>query len=410
MAVKRQGVTVRRDKPLVLIGFAEAMAAIESTWSLQEAGLRVAAFRRAGSRPALRHVRGVEIHEVPAPELDGAATILAVRKLCGELGPAAVLPLDDAALWVSRGIEDAAVPIAGGSGAAVDCALDKSIQIQAAEEAGLLVPPTQVIDDVSSMAITDGEKIEFPVMVKPARALYEVDGALQRPSGIVCADREEFARAASKRWPGTLLVQPLIRGTGEGLFGHMGPDGVIGWSAHRRVRMVNPQGSASSACQSWPVDKDLIGPGERFLSAIGWRGLFMLEFLRDADGKPWFMELNGRTWGSMALARRRGLEYPAWTVQSTLDPQFTPVPLPDPPDVLCRNLGLELVHLAFVARGPQSEAQTEWPRLRDAARDVFAFHRGDRLYNWNRSQPTVLAADLIETLRTYGGKMMRRRA
>jgi predicted ATP-grasp superfamily ATP-dependent carboligase len=407
MAVKRLAATARRDKPLVLIGFAEAMAAIEAAWSLQEAGYRVAAFRRAGSRPGLKHVRGVQIHEVPGPELDGAATISAVRKLCGELGPVAVLPLDDSALWVCRHLDDASVLIAGAAGAAVDCALDKSVQIRVAAEAGLWVPPTQVIDDLSS---ANGYAAEFPVMVKPALALYEVDGALQRPTGIVCADDDEFARAASKRWPGTVLVQPLIRGTGEGVFGHMGSDGVVGWSAHRRVRMVNPQGSASSACQSWPVDKDLIGPCERFLSAIGWRGLFMLEFLRDGDGKPWFMELNGRAWGSMALARRRGFEYPAWTVQSALQPDFTPVPPQNPSDVLCRNLGLELVHLAFVARGPQSEAQTGWPRLWDAARDVFAVRRGDRLYNWNRSQPTVLVADLLETLRTYGRKMLRHRA
>ena len=163
-------------------------------------------------------------------------------------------------------------------------------------------------------------------MIKPAQALYEVNGALSRPAGVVCADRQEFESATAKPWPGPLLVQPLIRGTGEGLFGHAGREGVTVWSSHRRVRMVNPQGSASSACQSNPVDKLLIEPSERFLSAIGWRGMFMLEFLRDTDGKPWFMELNGRAWGSMALARRRGFEYPAWTVRAALEPAFEPHP------------------------------------------------------------------------------------
>ena len=99
----------------------------------------------------------------------------------------------------------------------------------------------------------------------------------------------------------------------------------------------------------------------------------MLEFLRDADGKPWFMELNGRAWGSMALARRRGFEYPAWTVQATLDPGFEPGCRRDPPEIRCRNLGLELVHLMFVARGPQSGAPMAWPRLGRAVRDVCTF-------------------------------------
>ena len=301
---------------MVLIGFAEALAAIETAWSLQGAGFKVVAFRRAGSRPALRRVRGVEVHEVPRPEVDAAATVGAVRKLCDALTPAALLPLDDHALWVCSQLESP-VPLAGASGSAAECALDKSLQLDAAMRAGLPVPSTQVLDDLA-----DATAIQFPVMVKPARALYEVNGALERPTGIICANSQEFERAAAMPWPGSVLVQPLIHGVGEGLFGHVGRRGVVGWSAHRRVRMVNPQGSASSACRSHPVDRDLVEPSERFLSIIGWRGMFMLEFLRDADGKPWFMELNGRAWGSMALARRRGFEYPAWTVQATLEPEF----------------------------------------------------------------------------------------
>ena len=43
--------------------------------------------------------------------------------------------------------------------------------------------------------------------------------------------------------------------------------------------------------------------------------MFMLELLRDAAGTPWFMEVNGRPWGSMALAVRRGFDYPVWAVR-----------------------------------------------------------------------------------------------
>jgi hypothetical protein len=401
--MKRTPGFARRDDALVLIGFAEAMAAIESSWSLQDAGFRVIAFRRAGRRSALSRVRGVEVYEVPAPEADVVGTVSAVRKLCDELAPAALLPLDDSALWVTRDLRDSTVPIAGGIGFATDCALDKSVQLRIAAEAGLPVPPTNVLND-----LTDLRQTSFPIMVKPARALYEVNGVLTRPTGVVCANAEELARASARRWPGSVLVQPLIYGVGEGLFGHVGASGVSAWSAHRRVRMVNPQGSASSACESVPVDNELIGPAERFLEAIGWRGMFMLEFLRDSSGQPWFMELNGRAWGSMPLARRRGFEYPAWTVQAALDPGCQPIPPAQPPDIRCRNIALELVHLAFVARGPQSAAPMEWPKLHKAAKDVCAVTRRDRVYNWNRSQPSVLLADTLGTLRSYARKIVGR--
>jgi predicted ATP-grasp superfamily ATP-dependent carboligase len=380
------------------------MAAIESAWSLQEAGFRVAAFRRAGRRPALSRVRGVEIYDVPPPEAHAAGTVHAVRELCDQLSPAALLPLDDLAVWVARQLEDLAVPIAGGTGFAADCALDKSLQLEIAAKAGLPVPETQVLSDLAGFDHTS-----FPVMVKPSKALYEVAGVLTRPTGIVCASADEFARAAEKSWPGSVLVQPLIHGVGEGLFGHAGSQRVSAWSAHRRVRMVNPQGSASSACESVPVDSDLLQPAQQFLETIGWRGMFMLEFLRDSSGQPWFMELNGRAWGSMPLARRRGFEYPAWTVQGALDSGFTPSAPPRPPDIRCRNVALEIVHLAFVARGPQSSASTQWPKLTRAVRDVCTFRRGDRIYNWKRSQPGVFVADTMETLRSYLRKVAGRR-
>ena len=388
---------------LVLMGFAEAMAAIETAWSLQRAGFEVAAFQRPGTRSALRHVPGIELHSVPAPELDAAGTVAATRTLIERLNPRILLPLDDPSVWVCGRLADASVhvDVAGPTGFAAECALDKSVQLDVARRAGLPAPATRALDDVRHSGPLDS-----PVMIKPARALFEVDGKLTRPTGVVSANAGEFERAMAEPWPEATLVQPLIGGVGEGVFGHVSKRGVIAWSSHRRVRMVNPQGSASSACRSQPVDPELIEPSERFLAEIGWRGLFMLEFLRDADGVPWFMELNGRPWGSMALARRRGLEYPAWTVEATLDPDFEPTPPPPGPDILCRNLGLELVHVMFVLRGPRSAAQTHWPGKVRTLRDVLHFRRTDRWYNWCRSQPLVLAAD---TFRTVYSQLLRLR-
>jgi hypothetical protein len=403
MEAARLATSISADRPVILMGFAEALAGIETAWSLQGAGFKVVAFCRAGNRPALRHVRNLEIHDVPHPELDATATAAAVRALCDVLTPTALLPLDDNALWVCSQLKDSPALLAGASGSTADYALDKSLQLDVATRVGLPVPSTEVLDD-----LTNATSIRFPVMVKPARAVYEVEGGLQRLTGVICGNDEEFGRAAAMRWPGPVLVQPLIHGVGEGLFGHVGPQGVTAWSCHRRVRMVNPHGSASSACRSHPVNGDLIEPSERFLSAIGWEGMFMLEFLRDSNGKPWFMELNGRAWGSMALARRRGFEYPAWTVQAALEPDFEPTPPEQPPEILCRNLGLEIIHLMLVARGPQSDAPMEWPRLSRAIRDVCRVTRSDRLYNWNSSQPDVLVADTFGTLRQYLGNMVRK--
>jgi predicted ATP-grasp superfamily ATP-dependent carboligase len=387
---------------LVLMGFAEAYAAIESAWSLRDAGFRVAAFARKGSRPALRRVRGVELHEVSAPEEGIAQTLEDVRALIRSLEPAAFLPLDDGSVWLARALEDDGLTIAGATGSRAELALDKALQVDAAREAGLLVPETTVVADPKALEVD-----AYPVVVKPARALYEVDGRLARPTGTVVADLQELEQAKEDEWYPPLLVQPLLVGTGEGLFGIVTENGLSALSAHRRVRMLNPQGSASSACESIEVDEELVAPTERFLSAVGWSGLFMVELLRDADGRAWFMELNGRAWGSMALARRRGFEYPAWTVQAALDPSFVPTAPENPPYVLARHLGMELAHLAFVLRGPQSKALTSWPRFWPTLSAMARPSRRNRLYNWRRSEPDVLAVDTWSFVRFFAQRLLR---
>ena len=59
-------------RPRVLVAFAEALAAIESAWSLEGAGFEVVAFARRGTRPPLRRSGSVQVHELTPPELDRA--------------------------------------------------------------------------------------------------------------------------------------------------------------------------------------------------------------------------------------------------------------------------------------------------------------------------------------------------
>lgn len=58
------------------------------------------------------------------------------------------------------------MPIAGATGFAAECALDKTVQLRAAEQAGLAVPHTQALDD-----LRDAEPIDSPVMIQPAARL-----------------------------------------------------------------------------------------------------------------------------------------------------------------------------------------------------------------------------------------------
>jgi predicted ATP-grasp superfamily ATP-dependent carboligase len=388
-------VTPARARP-VLIGFAEALAAPEVAWSLLDAGARVVAFTRAGSRPPLRRCKGVEIEEIAAPEDDVAQARADLLELIGAREHLALMPLDDASLWLCDAIAgEHPVAVVGPLGEPARLALDKRLQLRAASRAGLSVPPSAVVGSVPELMALD----RLPVQLKPAQPVFERDGRLVRGGNHICGTPEELASSA-RAWNGAypLIAQPLLSGVGEGLFGLAGPDGVHAWSAHRRVRMMNPHGSGSSACESAPVDPGLAAAAARMLAEAGWTGMFMLEFLRGHDGTPWFIELNGRAWGSMALARRCGLEYPAWALEGVVDPGFVVPEARGAEGVRCRHLGRELVHLLMVLRGPRSEAIDGWPSRWRTAGDVFRVRRRDDWYNWRPGAAGLFIEDTIGTV------------
>jgi hypothetical protein len=388
----------------VLIGFAEALAAIESAWCLVgEGGFEVHVFARRGSKPALARSSSVSVITITAPEEDAERSATELAAAVQTIDPAVIVPMDDHAIWLCDRIRASVSPhperaeegpavIAGPVGSMASLALDKRQQLLLAEAVGFDVPP-------SSDAASEPPPGNGPWMVKPALAIELRDRRLARPVGRVATTHSEVRHVAAAIG-GPAIAQPLITGTGEGVFGFATEDGVTALSAHRRIRMMNPRGSGSSACRSIPVADELVAPVRDFIAKTEWRGMFMIELLRDDRDRPWFMELNGRAWGSMALACSRGFAYPAWAVRAALDDGYVPVAPVDAPHVTARHLGREIVHLgAVMARGGA-------PRL-TTARQVLRVRRDERWYNWRSGQAAVFAADTWATLR---GQLRRRRS
>jgi predicted ATP-grasp superfamily ATP-dependent carboligase len=390
----------------VLVGFAEAMSAPEVVWSLVDDGFRVVAFARKGRASALRHSRYVECHEICPPDVDLQASLSDLQSLIASMEDEAqdawriLFPLDDKAVWLASKVQLANHwLLAGPSGAGAELALNKCLQIQMARNAGLEVPKTVLarnVREVVSFSVSES----FPIILKAAECVPIREGRVQGCRKWICANPRELEHAMAEwaeRVP--LLVQPFIVGTGEGVFGLAAPDGVRAWSAHRRLRMMNPQGSGSSACMSQLVSEDLKAKLEEFIRMSGWRGGFMIELLRDLSGKTWFVEMNGRPWGSMALSRGQGLEYPAWHVRLVMNENSRVGMAPAAtPGLVCRHVGREFMHLLFVLRGGKSKALSNWPPFWETLGEVIGIHQGDAYYNWRPDDPKVFFADCYYTV------------
>jgi hypothetical protein len=382
----------------VLVGFADALAAPEVAASLLGAGYRVTSFTRRGRTVALRKLKGVELIEVTAPEDDLAACVSEVARLAATVD--LTMPLDDQAVLVcDRGLPGSAL-VAGPRAAQARLALDKRIQLRAAEAAGLAVAPWVELSTEEGTLVQLAREWELPAVLKPALAAEEQEERLRRLAPRLISSPEAAAKLHDEWGAKTpALIQRWLTGTGAGVFGLADEGGIHHLSAHRRVRMMNPAGSGSSACASAPVPPELVAPIERMLAEAGWRGMFMVELLR-ADGRWWFMELNGRPWGSLALTRRLGFEYPVWAAARAFDKN---APLPQAPLVpqtlLCRHLGRELVHLLFVLRGPGSHTG-EWPRRRATVRALLGNPRRSAWYNVGPGMRGVFLDDTVQTLAT----------
>lgn len=387
----------------VVIGFAEALAAPEVIWSLQSVGYNVIAFHRRGRRSAVSRLRNVRVAAITAPEEDARRAADELRDLVSQSDATAVMAVDDSSVWLTDTVSDSlGVPIVGATGDAAQLALDKRLQVERARAAGFLVPHSVQCNSIEDALPT----VTCPCVAKPALAVRLSSGRLVKGPARACASVQELRAAFEELKPfGPLLVQERISGSGAGVFGLADENGVGCWSAHRRLRMMNPGGSGASACVSVSPNPETQAAAERLVRSVGWRGMFMVELLRDKAGREWFIELNGRPWGSMALARHAGFEYPAWAVQSSLGHSGYAPPMSGARQIVCRHLGRELLHLMFVLRGPRSAAESEfWPRRVETLRAVLRFHRADRWYNWNRNNVPFFFED---TLRTVGGALVR---
>ncbi len=383
--------------PHLLVGFAESLAAPESIWSLLDAGFRVTAFTRRGARPAIRRCPYIDVVEVEPPARDWQACLAQISELASSLGVAALMPFDDEAVCLcSEEAESTGAIVVGPTGDQARFAIDKMLQLEHAREAGFAVPESLVFETADEI-LSRSEVLPFPVVVK--RALAVSTGA-RKGAGFpttICADTSELRQLlASHEVAQPILVQPWLHGVGEGIFGLMAEGSrLIAASAHRRIRMVDPHGSGSSACVSILPDPRLLEITERMLAGVGWRGLFMVELLRTSE-TSWFMEFNGRTWGSTALARRLGFEYPAWAARERLfGDTSSSIPI-DYPSITCRHLGFEIAHLLAVMKGPRSRAVT-FPSRRQALCDFARVRHDERWYNLRPGCRWVFVDDTFQT-------------
>lgn len=235
---------------------------------------------------------------------------------------------------------------------AMVAAADKYQTVELARSLGVPVPRTELVSSVAEVErLTD---LSFPVVVKDR---YSIRWAAKAGvSGSVCYayDRNELSRIVSERLAAVqdVLLQEFVHGAGMGLSGFVTASELRIPFEWKRIREINPCGSASSARRSVVLEDDMLHYSEKLLLGLGFRGLAMVEFKREAKtGRAVFMEVNGRPWGSMQLCVFSGVDFPKFLAKFNLQNELPPERLNFNTGVTCRWLLGDFVHLRNVMAG-----------------------------------------------------------
>ena len=354
----RRGAPAAAARPAtVLVTDAGSGSAISVIRSLGRRGLRVIAAdshpRSPGfaSRFTAERVVYPSAHLAPGPVVDallGAAqrhSVDLIVPVCDET----VLPLS-AQRDRFTGVCQVALPAAG----ALELAYDKHATVQLAGRLGVPTPKSRLVTSVTE-ATEAAQELGWPVVVKPqAPSLYRRGGTVEQLHVTYAADPASLRRQlASLEGRCGALLQELCPGEGHGveLLAHEGRP--LAAFQHRRLREVPFTGGPSSFRESVALDPVLYDLSVRLLQAVRWTGLAMVEFKHGHRG-PMLMEINGRIWGSLPLAVKSGMDFPAHVAELFLTgppPAGTPPATAYAVGVRSRKLELELFWIAAALRG-----------------------------------------------------------
>ena len=238
-------------------------------------------------------------HEVARPRGDGSGFIGGVRRAVEEGNYDVVFGAGDdwmAATSCYRRHTTARVAHPGPD--VVAAALDKVGLTERARAAGLAAPET----GLATEPVLAGWR--GPVVVK-CRAHWSlgqtrphrIEAKLFPDIGSATAQIERIRAGGAEP-----VLQTPVQGRLGALIGVF-HDGRL----HGRVQQVTsrlwptPNG-VSARAETVPVDEGLAARAETLLGELGWWGLVELQFLTGEDGVPQLIDLNGRFFGSMALA------------------------------------------------------------------------------------------------------------
>jgi len=402
---------VKGERPTILVTDAGRGSAIAIIRSLGSKGYHVIAADSDARSPGFRSRYAAERLLYPSPECAPRELAAMLLETARERGVDLIIPVTDGVilpLAEMRARFEGVCAIAMPDPAALEVVTNKLATIELAERVGVPVPRTALVDTARE-ALDRGPALGWPIVLKPQKSrLYREQAAIE--AFTVCY-AENPARLAEQmaRFEGrcAVLLQEYYRGSGQGVELLMHAGRPLAAFQHRRLREVPVNGGASAFRESVPLDPELYRQSVRLLEALEWTGLAMVEFKVGAAG-PWLMEINGRVWGSLPLAVKSGMDFPAHLAELYL---YGPPPQPPTETryrvgVQVRNLELDMVWIASVLRGKKRYPFLAMPSRRQGLAALLGLlNPASKFDILSLDDPRPGLAEIVKIFGKFGSKL-----
>ena len=189
---------------------------------------------------------------------------------------------------------------------------DKQRTLAIADELGIPHPRTVPIDRVEDASAALAE-VGVPAVIKPVQSwVSNSDLATRVISEAVLNESEALAYVERLHEVGsTAVAQQLVTGPREAVSVFYAKGRVWAKFAQVAHRTTPALGGVSVVRESIPMPADLESAALALVHALDLEGYSEIEFRRDAADRPMLMEINARLSGSLELAVRSGVAFPA---------------------------------------------------------------------------------------------------
>jgi len=312
--------------PRVLVVGDNDLAGLTTVRSLGRAGMDVSlvATETAPITRCSRYVR--RVHHLGQPLLDPAGFVARLVEVLERHPCDLVIPIADKALiplMERRAEVERHAPLAAPDQAAFAVAYHKDQTLDLARQLGVPTPRSWRLSEAGDLAGVPGD-LAFPVVLKPSASVL-LNRAERNEVRIVQTQADLLQRLPGMLRRCPVLLQEFCRGGGVGVSVLADRGELVAAFQHERVHEP-PQGGASSYRRSMPLSPALLQHARALMRALRWTGPAMVEFKVDpGTGGAALMEINGRLWGSLALAVQAGVDFPRLLVDLFVRRQVAPV-------------------------------------------------------------------------------------